>query len=192
MCGSIVGTKQAADILGVNISTIHRMVEQGILRPSKTPSGQQRFSIAQLEKYSELSRNIIAPQNPSKMRFNITAQNVATASNTQDDHLSEVFVPADKPVDPRNSLNDLNGSQWLPETKSFFYQKGLGFNHPHAQIERQHPAPFSFQNISHLITFFTKKGMKVLDPFGGVGSTAKSCEIEGRRCTSIELQKKVA
>ena len=31
--------------------------------------------------------------------------------------------------------------------------------------------------------------MKVLDPFGGVGSTAKACEIDGRKCTSIELSK---
>lgn len=30
----------------------------------------------------------------------------------------------------------------------------------------------------------------VLDPFGGVGSTAKACELEGRVCTSIELQEK--
>lgn len=43
-------------------------------------------------------------------------------------------------VDPRNSLNDLTGKDWLPETKSFFYQKGLGANHPEAQIEKLHPA----------------------------------------------------
>lgn len=90
-------------------------------------------------------------------------------------------------VDPRNKLNDLTGKDWLPETKSFFYQKGLGANHPEAQIEKLHPAPYSFQDISHLINFFTKKGMKVLDPFGGVGSTAKACEINDRICTSIEL-----
>lgn len=93
-------------------------------------------------------------------------------------------------VDPRNSLNDLTGKDWLPETKSFFYQKGLGANHPDAQIEKLHPAPYSFQDIGHLIRFFTKKGMQVLDPFGGVGSTAKACEIDGRVCTSIELSPK--
>lgn len=92
-------------------------------------------------------------------------------------------------VDPRNTLNDLTGKDWLPETKSFFYQKGLGANSPEAQIEREHPAPYSFQDIGHLIRFFTKKGMSVLDPFGGVGSTAKACEIDGRICTSIELSK---
>ena len=90
-------------------------------------------------------------------------------------------------VDSRNNLNDLTGKEWLPETKSFFYQKGLGANHPEAQIEKLHPAPYSFQDISHLVNFFTKRGMEVLDPFGGVGSTAKACEINGRVCTSIEL-----
>ncbi|QPW61920.1 DNA methylase [Clostridium phage CWou-2020b] len=90
-------------------------------------------------------------------------------------------------VDPRNNLNDLTGKDWLPETKSFFYQKGLGANHPEAQIEKLHPAPYSFQDIGHLVKFFTKAGMEVLDPFGGVGSTAKACEVNGRKCTSIEL-----
>lgn len=93
-------------------------------------------------------------------------------------------------VDQRNSLNDLTGKDWLPETKSFFYQKGLGADSPDAQIELQHPAPYSFQDIGHLIRFFTKRGMKVLDPFGGVGSTAKACELDGRICTSIELSEK--
>lgn len=90
-------------------------------------------------------------------------------------------------VDKRNNLNDLTGKYWLPETKSFFYQKGLGANHPEAEIEKLHPAPYSFQDIGHLVRFFTKHGMNVLDPFGGVGSTAKACEIDGRICTSIEL-----
>jgi DNA modification methylase len=90
-------------------------------------------------------------------------------------------------VDPRNSLNDLTGKEWLPETKSFFFQKGLGAKHPHAQIERLHPAPYSFQDIARLITFFSKKNNLVLDPFGGVGSTAKACALYGRKCTSIEL-----
>lgn len=93
-------------------------------------------------------------------------------------------------IDKRNKLNDLTGKDWLPETKSFFYQKGLGADSPEAQIEKLHPAPYSFQDIGRLVTFFTKKGMKVLDPFGGVGSTAKACEVNGRTCTSIELSPK--
>lgn len=196
MSENIVGTKKAADIIGVSVSTIYRMVEQGILHPSKTPGGQRRFSVEQLEEYLEKSRDIIAPQNPYQMKLDFISGDITEDIETEsskkeadDDNVSETPIDT-KPVDPRNTLNDLNGSQWLPETKSFFYQKGLGAKHPHAQIERQHPAPFSFQDISHLVTFFTKRGMHVLDPFGGVGSTAKACELEGRICTSIELQKR--
>lgn len=184
---NMVSTKIAAELLGVSISTVYRMVEQDILQPTKTPGGQRRFDVAQIEEYKRQSHDIVAPQNPSSVK-----------QSTQYDDSSEIaeedvqVSPTEevKPVDPRNPLNDLNGSQWLPETKSFFYQKGLGAKHPHAQIERQHPAPYSYQDISHLITFFTKKGMRVLDPFGGVGSTAKACALEGRICTSIELQEK--
>lgn len=93
-------------------------------------------------------------------------------------------------IDPRNPLNDLTGKAWLPETKSYFFQKGLGADHPDAQIEKLHPAPYSFQDIEKMLLFFTKKGMTVLDPFGGVGSTAKACEISGRHCISIELSRK--
>lgn len=92
--------------------------------------------------------------------------------------------------DGRNKLNDLTGSEWIQETKSYFFQKGLGSSHPDAQIEKQHPAPFSYQDVMRLINFFTKKGGKVIDPFGGVGSTAKACELSNRICTSIELQEK--
>lgn len=182
----LVSTKEAAEVLGVSNSTIYRMIEQGLLEPSKTPGGQRRFSISGLEDFKENSKLITAPQNPSKLKIN--------NYEIEEEQISNEIIDPDqriqKSVDKRNTLNDLNGSQWLPETKSFFYQKGLGSKHPHAQIERQHPAPYSFQDVEHLITFFTKKGMSVLDPFGGVGSTAKACEIEDRNCTSIELQDK--
>ena len=106
------------------------------------------------------------------------------------EYLKEHDVDAPKEVDPRNKLNDLNGTEWMPCTKSFMYQKGLGSNHKDAQIEKLHPAPYSFQDIEQLVLFFTKENGKVLDPFGGVGSTAKACELTKRKCTSIELSSK--
>ena len=198
MPDKLVGTKHAAEILGVSVSTVYRMIELGLLQPIKTPGGQRRFDVNQLEDYKEISKGITAPQNPylSKAEYEYSTFSLydeiheSLAIDEYEEQKEADMEVEEKPVDPRNTLNDLNGSQWLPETKSFFFQKGLGSKHPHAQIERQHPAPFSFQDITRLITFFTKKGMRVLDPFGGVGSTAKACELEGRFCTSIELQPK--
>lgn len=183
---TLVTTKEAADILGISPSTLYRMLEKGILEPSKTPGGQRRFDVSELEAYKESSRNISSIQNPSGKTKEVAKKIVEKKIETLE--IAEKEEKTKKPVDKRNTLNDLNGTEWLPETKSFFYQKGLGANHPEAQIERQHPAPFSFQDIQHLIGFFTKKNMNVLDPFGGVGSTAKACELLGRKCISIELQ----
>jgi DNA modification methylase len=90
-------------------------------------------------------------------------------------------------VHPRNPLNDLTSTEWIPETVSVWNQKGLGASHAEAQIERQHPAPFSFTDVARLIRFFTKKGQIVLDPFVGVGSTLKACALEKRQGIGFEL-----
>ncbi len=126
-----------------------------------------------------------ADSNANQLQF-INISLIDTSDGSQVDRQSDETV-VEQVVDPRNSLNDLTGKEWLPETKSFFFQKGLGAKHPHAQIERLHPAPYSFQDISRLILFFTKQRDTVLDPFGGVGSTAKACALNGRVCTSVEL-----
>ena len=95
-------------------------------------------------------------------------------------------------VSPRNKLNDLTAKEWLPETVSVWRQKGLGAKHPDAQIEKQHPAPFSFTDVSRLIRFFTKAEQTVLDPFVGIGSTLKAAALEGRRGIGIELNREFA
>jgi len=178
---TFLSTKEAAAYLGISTSTVYRMVKKGILNPSKTPGGHRRYSTSMLDRFKEESKMIKSTQVPSlyKEELEINNQPVSKKDNKKK-----------KEVDPRNKLNDLTGTEWLPATKSYFYQKGLGAKHPHAQIEREHPAPFSFQDIESLILFFTKENMKVLDPFGGVGSTAKACALNNRICTSIELQEK--
>ncbi|HHX69369.1 MAG TPA: helix-turn-helix domain-containing protein [Gallicola sp.] len=177
----LLNTKEAAHHLGVSTSTVYRMVNRGTLMPSKTPGGQRRFSIEMLNDYLEKSKDIKAPQIPVSYK---------NKEKNKEENEKDPKEEKKKQVDKRNKLNNLTGTEWLPATKSYFYQKGLGSKHPHAQIERQHPAPFSFQDVENLILFFTKKGMNVLDPFGGVGSTAKACALNDRVCTSIELQKK--
>lgn len=90
-------------------------------------------------------------------------------------------------VSPKNTLNDLTSREWLSESVSVWSQRGLGAGHRDAQIERQHPAPFSYTDVSRLIRMFTKEGMRVLDPFCGVGSTLKACALEGREGVGFEL-----
>ena len=92
-----------------------------------------------------------------------------------------------KKKSPKNQLNDLNATEWIQETVSVWNQKGLGAKHPDTKIERQHPAPFSFTDVSRLIKFFTQKDNIVLDPFLGVGSTLKACALEKRKGIGIEL-----
>ncbi len=90
-------------------------------------------------------------------------------------------------VDPRNKLNELTAKEWITETISVWNQRGLGARHPDAEIERQHPAPFSFTDVGRLIRYFTKSGQTVLDPFVGVGSTLKACAVDQRKGIGIEL-----
>lgn len=108
------------------------------------------------------------------------------------DDIDNVIEESSGTVDPRNKLNDLTAKEWIPETISVWNQRGLGAGHPDAQIERQHPAPFSFTDVGRLIRFFTKKGQTVLDPFVGIGSTLKACAIDERKGIGIELNPEFA
>ena len=90
-------------------------------------------------------------------------------------------------VSPKNTLNGLTSKEWLSESVSVWTQRGLGAGHPDAAIERQHPAPFSYTDVSRLIRMLSKPGMRVLDPFVGVGSTLKACALEGRQGLGFEL-----
>jgi len=102
----------------------------------------------------------------------------------------------DPVYDSRNRLNDLNGKEWIKFLKSWFIFDAL-----HADLKeekrictdtKQHPATFSPTMISDFINFFTKKGMKVLDPFVGIGSTLVACERTGRIGYGIELNPRFA
>jgi len=102
-----------------------------------------------------------------------------------------ILFPSEKSAFALNNmLNDFTAKEWLPETITVFSQKGLGAGNKDAQIEKQHPAPFSFQDVGKLIQFFSKENDNVLDPFSGVASTVKACAVNNRIGYGIELNSK--
>lgn len=85
--------------------------------------------------------------------------------------------------DKRNKLNDLTGKEWLKLTKSFWLSEKCADD----KDAFSHPAPFLIKDIEKLISFFTKKGMTVLDPFMGSGTTAIASFNLGRKSIGIDL-----
>jgi len=88
--------------------------------------------------------------------------------------------------DNRNLLNDLSGKEWLKLTKSYLKSEKCVED----KFAMQHPAPYLLKDTMKMISMFTKSGMKVLDPFAGVGTTLLACSRLKRKGVGIELNKK--
>jgi DNA modification methylase len=93
-----------------------------------------------------------------------------------------------------NRLNDLDGKEWTKFTCSWFIFNALKSD---LKEEREflaetedHPATYSPTMIENFIDFFTKEGMKILDPFAGIGSSLVAAKRTHRVGYGIELNKK--
>lgn len=87
--------------------------------------------------------------------------------------------------DKRNKLNNLTGKEWIKLTKSYWFSEKCKED----KFAFKHPAPFLIKDIEKLISFFTKKNGKVLDPFSGLGTTLVACHNLKRRGYGIDLSK---
>lgn len=63
-----------------------------------------------------------------------------------------------------------------------------GFRDGRDDNDEKHICPLQLQTINRLIHLYSNKGDVVLDPFGGIGSTAYEAIIMNRRATSFELK----
>jgi DNA modification methylase len=99
-----------------------------------------------------------------------------------------VAEKAPSKVAPNNKLNDLTGAEWKFSTKSVI-NKPYPVNMQH-KLRSQHGGQKPPQLCADLISTFTKKGQKVLDPFGGVGGTLLGASLVEREATGIELDQR--
>ena len=86
----------------------------------------------------------------------------------------------------KNKLNELTGKEWIKFTKSWFILS------PKRREETVllHPGKFPEVLAERYISFFTKKGEKILDPMAGTGTVNYVCDKLGRVGYSIELEEK--
>jgi len=92
------------------------------------------------------------------------------------------------PEPRKNKLNELSGKDWIKFTKSWFVHRP----EPRGDKKIRHPASFPESLVKDFISFFTKKGELVVDPFLGTGSTLVAALETGRSGIGFEIVKKYA
>src|SRR5437016_2008811 len=92
------------------------------------------------------------------------------------------------PESRRNKLNELSGRDWIKFTKSWFVHRP----EPRGDRKIRHPASFPESLVKDFVSFFTKKGELVVDPFVGTGSTLLAALETGRSAIGFEIVKKYA
>src|SRR3989441_297549 len=97
-------------------------------------------------------------------------------------------VQASTPETRRNKLNELSGRDWIKFTKSWFVHRP----EPRGDRKIRHPASFPESLVKDFVSFFTRKGELVVDPFVGTGSTLVAALETGRSGIGFEIVKKYA
>src|SRR5947209_18362030 len=95
-------------------------------------------------------------------------------------------VQASTPETRRNKLNELSGRDWIKFTKSWFVHRP----EPRGDRKIRHPASFPESLVKDFVSFFTRKGRLVLDPFVGPGRTLVAALEPGRSVIGFQIVKK--
>lgn len=84
-----------------------------------------------------------------------------------------------------NALNDLSGREWLYWT-STIYETCFPPDVTH-RLRKEHGAMKPPELMAEIISFFSKPGELVLDPFAGVGGTLLGAALTGRHAVGMEI-----
>ena len=110
-------TSEAARHLGVSLSTIRRWSDLGYLRGYRTPGGQRRFSVEQLDAFLESlessgpRRSPAPPEGEAEPRF--AAEPSVGSADTDDEADDE--RPEDSTEEPRFTVGDPEPAEDYPE-----------------------------------------------------------------------------
>lgn len=92
---------------------------------------------------------------------------------------------SNKKIHPKNTTNDLSGSEWKYSTMSVIDKIfPLDFQH---KLRSEHGGQKPPKLCEQLIKFFTKENQLILDPFAGVGGTLIGASISNRKAIGIDL-----
>jgi len=173
-------TSQAADYLGVSVSTLYRMEAKRLVEPIRTPGGQRRFSTEELERYKRASREIQAPQNPSQ--YKTMAEHPASPRERQ----LRFGIPfSSLPAELSGCTSDITSPairEWMREW-DFRGAKTKTATHGF----HTYPAMFIPQVARKLINAFTQPGETVADIFCGSGTCLVEARLLNRPAVGIEL-----
>jgi DNA modification methylase len=113
---------------------------------------------------------------------------LAYEKETESVETKAVHREASTPETQRNKLNELSGKDWIKFSKSWFVHRP----EPRGDRKIRHPASFPESLVREFVSFFTKKGELVVDPFLGTGSTLVAALETGRSGIGFEIVKKYA
>ena len=97
-----------------------------------------------------------------------------------------IELPGRGKYNKKNKLNNLTGKEWIKFTKSWFIHTPKRRN----KNEILHPAKYPESLVEEFISFFSKEGDWIFDPFLGTGSTLIAAGNTNRNGVGIELMKK--
>ncbi|MBM3210877.1 helix-turn-helix domain-containing protein, partial [Candidatus Poribacteria bacterium] len=193
-------TTGAANMLGVSPKTIYRMESSGFIESVRTPGGQRRFRLKDLESYLDRSKSFVAPQNPSKYKLTPPDESPKLKEDAQD-YLFDIpdtsgklpspyqikqieeQIKATKPSNHRQYYDtEANIERWIREWDFKAYNTKTYTHGFHT-----YPAMFIPQVARKLIKAFSNDNDTICDIFCGSGTTLVESSLLNRNSIGIEL-----